>query len=91
VFTGRSPKDKWIVRQSPSDKEVDWGKVNQPTTPEVFDDLYEKVTKHYEGVKECYVFDGYCGSSAASRKRIRIVSELAWQVCETLCALCVCV
>ena len=43
-FTGRSPKDKWVVKNigSESDKNMWWGSVNQPTTPEVFDDLYSK-------------------------------------------------
>jgi phosphoenolpyruvate carboxykinase (ATP) len=48
-FTGRSPKDKWIVRNigSESDANIDWGKVNQPTSPEVFDELYEKAINHF--------------------------------------------
>jgi hypothetical protein len=48
-FTGRSPKDKWIVRNvgSESEASIDWGKVNQPTSPEVFDELYEKAVKHF--------------------------------------------
>lgn len=48
-FTGRSPKDKWIVKNigSESDANIDWGKVNQPTSPEVFDELYEKAIKYF--------------------------------------------
>jgi Phosphoenolpyruvate carboxykinase len=43
-FTGRSPKDKWMVKNvgSESDRHLDWGDINQPTTPEVFKELYEK-------------------------------------------------
>jgi ATP-dependent phosphoenolpyruvate carboxykinase len=79
IFTGRSPKDKWIVKQAPSESEFWWGSVNQPTTPEVFDELYDKVLKHYESVPEAYVFDGYCGANPTSRRNVRIVTELAWQ------------
>ncbi len=60
--------------------QVDWGKVNQPTTGPVFDALYDRVATHYKSAEKVYVFDGYCGAHPASRKRIRIISELAWQV-----------
>ena len=79
IFTGRSPKDKWIVKQGPSDKEVGWGSVNQPMTPEVFDKLYDRVLKHYETVPEAFVFDGFCGANKNSRRNVRIITELAWQ------------
>lgn len=48
-FTGRSPKDKWIVKNIGSDSEanIDWGEVNQPTSPEVFDELYEKAVNYF--------------------------------------------
>lgn len=78
-FTGRSPKDKWIVKQSPSDKNIWWGNVNQPVKPEVFDELYKKCIAHYNGLDKAYVFDGYCGASAASRKKVRFVTQQAWQ------------
>jgi ATP-dependent phosphoenolpyruvate carboxykinase len=50
-FTGRSPKDKWIVKNigTESDANIDWGKVNQATSPEVFEELYEKAIKHFNG------------------------------------------
>ena len=59
-FTGRSPSDKWFVKNlgSESDANLWWGAVNQPTTPEVFDELYEIATKRFNGLDECYVFDG---------------------------------
>ncbi|ETL43718.1 hypothetical protein L916_05842, partial [Phytophthora nicotianae] len=46
-FTGRLPKDKFIVKQEPSQDNVWWGSINQPTTPEVFDALYAKAAKHF--------------------------------------------
>ncbi|ETV84083.1 phosphoenolpyruvate carboxykinase (ATP) [Aphanomyces astaci] len=78
-FTGRSPLDKFVVRQAPSDKHVDWGDVNQPTTLAVFDALYKKATQHYSTVDKLYVFDGYCGANENSRLKVRIITELAWQ------------
>eukprot|EP00941_MAST-03F_sp_MAST-3F-sp1_P003962 g3962.t1 len=76
-FTGRSPKDKWIVKNigSESDKNMWWGDVNQPTSPE----LYEKAQNHFNSLDDVYVFDGYCGASPASKKKVRFVHELAWQ------------
>ncbi|KAL7470647.1 hypothetical protein ACHAXS_010892 [Conticribra weissflogii] len=80
-FTGRSPKDKWIVKNigSESDENIDWGKVNQPTTPEVFDELYEKAVKHFNSLDKAYVFDGFCGANPKSQRKIRFVHEMAWQ------------
>jgi ATP-dependent phosphoenolpyruvate carboxykinase len=81
IFTGRSPKDKWIVKNvgSESDENLWWGSVNQPMQPEVFDELYAKAIAHFNTLDECYVFDGFCGANPASQKRIRFVHEMAWQ------------
>lgn len=80
-FTGRSPKDKWIVKKNgtKSEKNVWWGNVNQPISEEIFNNLFSKAVKHFNNLDECYVFDGYCGSNPKSRKRVRFVHELAWQ------------
>ena len=78
-FTGRSPKDKFIVEQSPSKENLWWGSINQPMTNEAFNELYDKVIAHYDTVDKMYVFDGYCGANKNSRKNVRIITELAWQ------------
>mmetsp|Transcript_33433 Transcript_33433/g.70271 ORF Transcript_33433/g.70271 Transcript_33433/m.70271 type:complete len:637 (+) Transcript_33433:190-2100(+) len=80
-FTGRSPSDKWLVKNvgSESDANVDWGKVNQPTSPEVFDELYEKAVNYFNTKEKCYVFDGFCGANKKSQRKIRFVHEMAWQ------------
>ncbi|EEY56657.1 phosphoenolpyruvate carboxykinase [Phytophthora infestans T30-4] len=78
-FTGRSPKDKFIVDQAPSSKNIWWGDINQPVSPEVFDELYETVSEHYGQAEKVYVFDGYAGANPASRKKVRFITELAWQ------------
>ncbi|KAF1775720.1 Phosphoenolpyruvate carboxykinase, C-terminal [Phytophthora cactorum] len=68
-FTGRSPKDKFIVKQEPSQDNVWWG----------FDALYAKAAKHFSAVDRMYVFDGHCGVNEKSRLNVRIITELAWQ------------
>jgi len=80
-FTGRSPKDKWIVKNVGSESElnIDWGKVNQVTSPEVFEELFDKAVAHFNSREECYVFDGFCGANEASQRKIRFVHEMAWQ------------
>lgn len=78
-FTGRSPKDKWIVRQAPSEENFWWGDVNQPLDAEVFDELYDKCVAHYNDLDAFYLFDGFCGANPKSRKRVRFLTELAWQ------------
>ena len=78
-FTGRSPKDKWIVKQAPSEENLWWGSVNQPMKGEVFEELYKKCVAHYNGLDKAYVFDGYCGANPASRKKVRFLTEQAWQ------------
>lgn len=80
-YTGRSPKDKWFVKNigSDSDENLDWGSVNQPTTPEVFDELYDKAVAHFNSCDKAYVFDGYAGANPKSRRKVRFVHEMAWQ------------
>ena len=80
-FTGRSPNDKWIVKNigSESDKNLWWGDVNKPTTPEVFDELLDKAVDHFNTLDDIYLFDGYCGASTKTRKHVRFVHELSWQ------------
>ena len=47
--------------------------------PQVFDALYDKAVAHFNDKESCYVFDGFCGASPKSRRRIRFVHEIAWQ------------
>ncbi len=78
IFTGRSPKDKYFVKQPPSEKYIAWGDINQPISKEIFDELFEK-TKEYLSGKELYVMDAFAGASDESKKGIRVVTEIAWQ------------
>ena len=78
IFTGRSPKDKYFVDQKPSNENIAWGDVNQPVKKEIFEELLEVTKKQLSG-KNIYVIDAYAGSSPASRRKIRFISEIAWQ------------
>lgn len=78
IFTGRSPKDKYFVNQPPSNKHIAWGNINQPVAKAVFDELFAKVKKQLSN-KDIYIQDAYCGGSLASRKKVRFITEVAWQ------------
>jgi len=78
IFTGRSPKDKYFVKQDPSSKYIAWGDVNKPVGKEVYEELME-LAKEQLSNKDLYITDVYCGSSEASKRSVRFVSEIAWQ------------
>ena len=78
IFTGRSPKDKYFVRQDPSQKFIAWGNINRPISKELFDKCLKLAKDRLSG-KNLYVQDAFCGSSLASRKNIRFITEVAWQ------------
>jgi len=78
IFTGRSPKDKYFVDQSPSNEHISWGDINRKIDKETFDELYD-LTKDQLSGKDIYIMDVYAGASEASRKSVRFVSEVAWQ------------
>jgi phosphoenolpyruvate carboxykinase (ATP) len=78
IFTGRSPKDKYFVDQSPSNEHIAWGDINHPISLEVYQDLKATALKQLSG-KDIFVVDAYAGASPSSRKAIRFVTEIAWQ------------
>ncbi len=75
--TGRSPKDRFIVRESGSEKHIAWGEVNRPMEEEQFNLLYSKILSYYQG-KDLFVQDVFAGQDPRYRLPIRVVSELAW-------------
>ncbi len=75
--TGRSPKDKFIVQDAVTKSKVDWGSVNQPISPDIFDALYERVLEYLRD-KELFVQDLYCGADPKYRLPIQIINEYAW-------------
>ena len=79
-ITGRSPNDKFIVSNSPSKEKIWWGDVNKPMKKKLFEKLKKSCINHFEkNVEKYYIFDGYCGASVKSRKKVRFITEYAWQ------------
>ena len=75
--TGRSPKDKFTVKDAVTEHKVDWGAVNLPFSPEKFDALYDRVLDHLAG-KQLYVQDLFCGADPKYQLPIRVINEYAW-------------
>ncbi len=76
-FTGRAPKDKFIVKDDNTKDSVDWGGFNNPVEPTVFDKLYNKVTAYFEG-KDVFVRDSYACADETFRLNVRVVTEYAY-------------
>ena len=78
--TGRSPKDKFIVKEPGSEKDVWWGKINQPFEPANFDKLLADVQEYLNGQSELFVEDLWAGADPKYRLSVRFVSPNAWQM-----------
>ena len=76
-YTGRTPKDRFVVKDAKTAETVDWGNVNQPFSKEKYDGLCHKLTR-YLGDKEVYVRDLFACADVNYRLRIRLVSEYPW-------------
>lgn len=76
-FTGRSPKDRYIVRCSQSSDLVDWGDINQPVSSGTFDYLKADIVRYLAG-KEVYVQDGYACTDPMYRLPVRVIAEKPW-------------
>ena len=73
-FTGRSPKDKFLVEEPSSQDRIWWGEVNQPLSEEHFDGLREKVTAHLGAAVALYVIDAWAGADPAHRIAVRVIT-----------------
>ncbi|MEO5588338.1 MAG: phosphoenolpyruvate carboxykinase (ATP) [Gemmatimonadaceae bacterium] len=78
--TGRSPNDKFVVKEPSSEADVDWGKVNQPCSPEHYQTLLADVRDYLNCREELFVEDLYCGADADYRLSVRYVSPNAWHM-----------
>jgi phosphoenolpyruvate carboxykinase (ATP) len=78
--TGRSPNDKFVVKEGTTEKDVDWGKVNQPIGEEQYKLLLEDVREYLSRQQELFVEDLYCGADPAYRLSVRYVSPNAWHM-----------
>ncbi len=75
--TGRSPNDKFLVKEPTTEGDIWWGEVNKPFEPERFERLLERVKTHLAG-RDLYVFDGYAGADPRYRLPVRVITEYAW-------------
>ncbi len=82
IFTGRSPKDKYIVHDAMTENTLWWSDQgvndNKPISQDIWNDLKKTVTKQLSG-KRLFVIDGYCGANPETRLAIRVITEVAWQ------------
>ena len=83
VYTGRSPKDKFIVKDATSENTVWWTSEeyqndNKPVTTETWNVLKDIATKELSN-KRLFVVDAFCGANAATRLKVRFIMEVAWQ------------
>ncbi len=83
IYTGRSPKDKFLVKDATSENTVWWTSDeykndNKPVTPETWEVLKKLAAKELSN-KRLFVVDGYCGANPATRLKVRFIMEVAWQ------------
>ena len=80
IFTGRSPKDRYIVKDATTEDTIWWdGTINKPVSTEVWNDLKALSLKQLSSAKKLYVVDTYCGTNEDTRMKVRFVMEVAWQ------------
>ncbi|EJQ50267.1 phosphoenolpyruvate carboxykinase (ATP) [Bacillus mycoides] len=77
-YTGRSPKDKFIVKEASVADKIAWGAVNQPISEEHFNKLYIKVLEYLKEKEELFIFKGFAGADRNYRLPIQVVNEYAW-------------
>jgi phosphoenolpyruvate carboxykinase (ATP) len=77
-FTGRSPKDRFIVKDEKTEKTVWWGDINIPISEAYFEKLFFKMVAFLEG-KKVYIRDAYAGADKNYQLNLRVVNTLAWQ------------
>ena len=75
--TGRSPKDKYVVREPSSENDIWWGSVNQPVETEQFERMLDK-TLHYFENRDMFVQNVFAGADPDYRIRVRVITEMAW-------------
>jgi phosphoenolpyruvate carboxykinase (ATP) len=75
--TGRSPKDRFVVREAGSEDRIAWGDVNKPIEEESFDGLRERLVAHLED-EDLYVIDAFAGAEPAHRLAVRVITDSAW-------------
>ena len=78
-FTGRSPKDRYIVEDEITTSTVDWGDINIPITDDAYQDLLKKMEDYIGGLDEIYSRDSYACASNKYRLYVKVYTEYPWQ------------
>lgn len=78
-FTGRSPKDRYIVKDSVTADTVDWGAINIPIEESSFDALYDKMMNYANSLEEVFVRDAHACANPNYRLNVRVHTEYPWQ------------
>ncbi|GHV20362.1 phosphoenolpyruvate carboxykinase [ATP] [Bacteroidia bacterium] len=80
IFTGRSPKDRYIVKDATTENTIWWdGTINKPVATDIWNDCKALSLKQLNSAKKLYVVDTYCGTNADTRMKVRFIVEVAWQ------------
>lgn len=79
-YTGRSPKDRYIVKDNVSKDTINWdGTVNLPVSETIWSELKKLTATELSSAKKLYVIDAFCGTNEDTRLKVRFIMEVAWQ------------
>ncbi|GMO36530.1 MAG: phosphoenolpyruvate carboxykinase (ATP) [Candidatus Azobacteroides pseudotrichonymphae] len=79
-FTGRSPKDRYIVKDQITENTIWWdGNINKPISRTIWDNLKDLTIKQLNTAKKLYIIDAFCGTNNDTRMKVRFIVEVAWQ------------
>jgi phosphoenolpyruvate carboxykinase (ATP) len=80
IFTGRSPKDKYIVKDKLTENTIWWdGVINKPVTQKTWEECKSLVQNQLSDKDTLYVVDAFCGTNEDTRLKVRFIVEVAWQ------------
>jgi phosphoenolpyruvate carboxykinase (ATP) len=86
AHTGRSPKDRYLVREPASENDLDWGNVNRPMEPAVFERLFNRTRAYLQG-RDLFVCDAAACADPRYRLPVRVIADLAWHALFARCLL----
>ncbi|HYM02184.1 MAG TPA: phosphoenolpyruvate carboxykinase [Stellaceae bacterium] len=77
AYTGRTPKDKYIVEEASSKTDIWWGDINKPVSEATFESMYRRLLAYFQG-REAFVQDMFGGADPDYRLKVRIITDSAW-------------